>query len=87
MPVSDTDRAAERVQIDLLRAASFERRATLARSLSTTTLELARRAIEEAHPDASEDELGVRFVAACYGKALAERLRRYIEACIAGRQP
>lgn len=80
MRSSDTDPRAERVQLDLLRGASVARRAALARSLSCTTLQLTRRAIQETNPMASADELAVRFVAVCYGPALADGLRRHLEA-------
>ena len=75
----DTDPVAYRIQLDLFRRASVEQRATLARSLSSGTIQLTLRAIREANPNAAEDELAVRFVALCYGEALAERLRRRLE--------
>ncbi len=74
----DTSPAAERVQIELLRRASVAQRAALARSLSRTTLQLARRAVERANPDADAQEIAVRFVAICYGRELAESLRQYL---------
>jgi hypothetical protein len=55
------------------------RRASLALSLSTMTMQMTRRAIKEAHPEA-DDELAVRFVALCYGAKLAEGLRQYLQA-------
>ncbi|MEA2638895.1 MAG: hypothetical protein QOF51_289 [Chloroflexota bacterium] len=60
----------EQVQIQLLRAATVAHRASLARSLSCTTMELARHAIREANPTAHEDERAVRFVAVTCGWAL-----------------
>jgi hypothetical protein len=80
MRSADTDPAAERVQIELFRNASVARRAMLARSLSRTVLELARRAIWETHPAAAPDDLTVQFVASVYGPTLAEALRRDLEA-------
>lgn len=79
MRSADTDPAAERIQLDLLRNATVARRATLARSLSATTLQLARRAIEQANPESDENEIAVRFVATAYGPGLAEGLRRHFE--------
>lgn len=76
----DTDLAAERVQLQLLRNATVARRLALARSLSTTALQLSQSAIQKANPTASADELGIRFVALCYGAELAESLRRDLEA-------
>ena len=80
MRSTDTTASAERVQLALLRRATVARRATLARSLSSTTIQLSRRAIRDANPSASADELAVRFADVCYGPALADRLRRYLHA-------
>ena len=80
MRSADTSPEAERVQIELLRRASAARRAQLALSLSNTTLRLAWRAIREANPGATEDEIAVALVAQCYGSTLANRLRTYLEA-------
>jgi hypothetical protein len=71
----DTHPDAERVQIELLRKATMEQRVRLARSLSQTALGLAWRAIEEANPGASREELVVKFVAVHYGDEWANRLR------------
>ncbi|MGH2353964.1 MAG: hypothetical protein ACRDI2_04950 [Chloroflexota bacterium] len=75
MGTSDTHPDAEQVQIRLLRDATPQRRLHLAFSLSKMTRQLAWRAIQRANPDASEDELAVKFAAVCYGESLAERLR------------
>lgn len=80
MRPADTDPAAERVQLELLRQATVARRASLARSLSCTVMQLTRRALEERYPDATADEISVRFVEVCYGRKLAEGLRRDLEA-------
>ena len=80
MRSADTEPSAERVQLGLLRRASVARRVALTRSLSCTTMQLSRRAIEEANPTATAEELAVRLVAICYGRALAEELRRYLQA-------
>jgi hypothetical protein len=79
MRSADTDPEAERVQLELLRNATTGQRAALARSLSRTTMRLARRAIREVYPDADDDELAVRFVAHFYGPELAEGVRRHLE--------
>jgi hypothetical protein len=72
---TDTDDAAERVQIQLLREATIARRAALAFSLTRTVVELARRSIARRHPGASEEEIGVIFVAENYGQDLARGVR------------
>ncbi len=76
----DTDPEAEKVQIDLLRKAGGQRRVRMALSLSRQVIALARRAIQRAHPDASEEEVGLRFVELHYGRELAQGLRRDLEA-------
>ena len=71
----DTSLQAERVQIELLRNASVARRAATAFSLTQTVVELARQAIRRRHPELSEQEVLLRFVALHYGPDLAEKLR------------
>ena len=68
------------MQLELLRRASVERRATLARSLSSTTIELSRRALREQMRAASEQQLLDRWLTSNYGTDLALRVRRYVEA-------
>jgi hypothetical protein len=80
MRSADTSPEAERVQLELLRNASPAQRASLARSLSRTTMRLVRRAVREAHPKIDDEEFAVRFVAQVYGPELAEELRRHLEA-------
>ena len=75
---SDTDPQAERVQIELLRAASVSERISLVRSLSQTVMTLSRRAIQRVNLSMSERELDLAFVAYHYGEDLAERLRQYL---------
>lgn len=72
---ADTHPDAEKVQIDLLRRATVARRSGLAHSLSQTAIQLARRAIQRAHPDADEEEIALTFVALHYDQDLADRLR------------
>jgi hypothetical protein len=67
---SDTHPDAERVQIELLRRATFTQRFQLALSLSDTAIHLARQAIRQAHPDFDDEAVGPEFVALHYGEAL-----------------
>jgi hypothetical protein len=78
--LSDTDPEAERVHLRLLRAASPSRRLQLALSLSRTVMSLSRNGLARRHPDASVEELGLRFVALHYGSQLAEEVRRDLRA-------
>jgi hypothetical protein len=74
----DTHPDAERVQIELLRQATIAQRFHLVRSLTATTRRLAWRAIREANPEASDQEIDLLFVAVHYGQDLADRLRVYL---------
>ncbi len=80
MRSADSDREAEQVQLQLLREASVARRVALARALTTTTLQLAHRAIWQAHPTDTADEHAVRFVTHIYGAELGEEVRRDLQA-------
>jgi hypothetical protein len=73
---ADTDEASEEVQIGLLRRASIARRTALAFSLTRTVVELARRSLARLEPNASETEIGLRFVALNYGEELAQGVRQ-----------
>ena len=77
---ADTDRDAERVQIELLRRAGVARRAAMALSLSAQVIGLARRAIRRSLPEATEEEVALRFVELHYGRELAMDLRRFLSA-------
>jgi hypothetical protein len=73
--LSDTDPETERVHLELLRRASPARRIRLALSLSRTVMGLSRGGLARRMPDASPEEVGLRFVALHYGAALADDLR------------
>ena len=74
----DTDVEAERVQLALLRAATPSQRAGLAVSLTATAIALSRRALQRQSPGASEEEIGLRFVALNYGPELAVEVADYL---------
>ena len=71
---ADTDPDAERVQLDLLRAATPAQRASLAVALTATTIGLSRGALRRAAPSASDQDVGLRFVELNYGPELAAAL-------------
>lgn len=75
----DTHPEAEGVQIRLLREAGIKRRFELMCSLTQTVLELSRNAIRRRYPKLSEQEVGLKFVALCYGDELARQVRNYLE--------
>jgi hypothetical protein len=70
------DRSARTVQLELLREAGPSRRFALARSLSSTTIELARDAIRRRHPEWNEGEVLLEFVRVHYGSGLADLVRK-----------
>lgn len=72
---ADTSAEAERVQIDLIRAVPVARRLHMAWSLSATVIGAARQALRRARPDASSQEIDLRFVELHYGPDLAAALR------------
>ena len=72
---TDTSAEAERVQVDLLRAAPVSRRLRIAWSLSATVIAAARRALARSRPEASRRELDAWFVELHYGPDLAAAVR------------
>ena len=79
-PLSDTDPETERVHVELMRRASPARRVRLALSLSRSVMSLSRDGLSRRLPDASPEELGLRFVALHYGSDLADELRAHFAA-------
>lgn len=76
--LTDTDPEAERVQLELLRRATPERRLRLALSLTGSVLALSRHGLARNMPGASDEEVCLRFVELHYGPGLAEELRGHI---------
>ena len=76
----DTRPEAAAVQLSLLRKASVGRRAAVARSLSSTVIELSRRALRDGMKSATDAEVMDRWVALNYGADLARRVRDYVSA-------
>ena len=76
----DTAPEARRVQMELLRRASPAKRLRLTLSLSRTVMALSRAGLARRLPGASSREVGLRFVALHYGEALAEDVRRDLDA-------
>ena len=74
----DTHPQAEEVQLALLRQATAARRLAVMCSLSQTTIQLSRRAIQRANPTYTPLELNLAFVRIHYGEELAQRLQHYL---------
>ena len=77
-PMTDTDPRAAAVQLALLRQATVARRTKIALSLSAEVITMARRAIRRLHPDWTETQIGLEFVATHYGPDLARRLAAHL---------
>ncbi len=77
---SDTHPAAAAVQLRLLRQASARTRARAMRSLSTTVIELSRRALKARMPGASDTAVAIRWLELHYGEDLAQRVAQRLEA-------
>ena len=74
----DTHPEAERVQIELLRKATPERRLELGLAFCEEGLAIAHHAIAHANPLLSEQEQKLLFVEMTYGKELADLVRAYL---------
>ena len=74
----DTAPEAEKVQIELLRKAGIAKRFNLTLSLSQNVIDLSRRALKRANPHLNESELKILFLSNCYGRELAEKVKKYM---------
>ena len=79
LPVRNSSAAADDVQVRLLRSAGMVGRFARARCLSESVITLSRRAIRKRHPEWSERDVLLEFVAVHYGQELAERVRDHLE--------
>lgn len=70
--------AADRHQIELMRAAGPQRRFALARSLSAQTLAMTHRTIARQYPELGEWERRAKFVELQYGAELGARFRTWL---------
>jgi len=75
MPISDTRPEVDRLHIELLRRLTPAQRFQICQSLSRTAIELSRRAIRRRHPEMTEAEVGLMWVALNYGQEWADRIR------------
>ena len=75
---TDTHPEVARAQLDLLRRAGCGQRAGLARSLSRTVIDLARRELANRMPGATTEQIDLAWVEHSYGADLAGRLRAFL---------
>lgn len=73
--ISDTNQAAEQVQLALLRQAGTARRIDLAAEMTSFALDGAFTALRRRYPKADEWEIRLIFAEQQYGAELAQRLR------------
>jgi hypothetical protein len=71
----DTSPEVERIQIELIRKASPAKRFAIMQAWSQLLIEANKQCIHKVHPDASEEDISLIFVARHYGQALADGLR------------
>jgi hypothetical protein len=72
---ADTDAEAEEEMFRLLRDASVAEKFALTESLTLRAIALSRRALSRLHPEATEREILLRWVALHYGEELELELR------------
>ncbi len=78
--MNDTSKEAEKIQIELLRQAGFQRRLALTYSWSSAMRQLSMEGLQRANPTLSKLEVGIKFVEINYGAELAEKLKKYVDA-------
>lgn len=75
---TDTDVATESEQIHLVKQAPISRRFRLVRSLTASAIWLSRRAVARQNPEASSQEIGLKWIGLHYGEELEGEVRRYL---------
>lgn len=80
MPIpNDTSPEAAAIQLQLLREKSPAERADVMLRLTDEVVRLSKRAIRDAHPEFTDDQVSVRFVRLHYGDELADGFQRELE--------
>jgi hypothetical protein len=79
VPVREPLTRADRIQIELWRSATCDRRSEVAGRLSADVMRLARRGIAEAFPELDKWRQCVKFMEVHHGRELAARFERYLE--------
>lgn len=77
--LKDTDAAAERAQIEILRNLGPRGRAKMASRLTARNWAGMQRALQRAHPDWSEQQLRIEWVRVQYGEELARKYAPSLE--------
>ena len=77
--ISDTSAEAARVQLELIRSASPERRVAACFGFSRSMIALSRAALRDRFPELDEGELRLRWVELNYGPELATQVRAHLQ--------
>jgi hypothetical protein len=72
---TDTSPEAERIQIELIRKAPITKRFALIEAWSGFLIEANKQGIRKNHPNSSEEEIALIFIANNYGQDLADKVR------------
>lgn len=75
----DTNLAVEIKLIDMIRKLTTSQRMLKSFSLSSTVINLSKRAINRANPNKDKTELDLIFVKLHYGNELADKLKLYLQ--------
>ncbi|MEO6694390.1 MAG: hypothetical protein ABIY50_04675 [Ignavibacteria bacterium] len=76
---SDTNPKAETLLIEMIRELNTSQRISKALSLSSSIINLSKRAIERANPNKDKSELDLLFVKLHYGNELADKLKLFLQ--------
>jgi hypothetical protein len=77
--MNDTRPEIDEIQIQMFRNATTLKRFARARSLTSSVIQLSRRAIHRSHPTFSDQDVKEEFVSLHYGKKLAEKVKKFIK--------
>ncbi len=77
--MTDTSKEAERVQIELLQKAGFQRRLELTCLLSQNAKKMAMDGIARANPTWTKRQIEIKFIEVHYGKDLAQKFSDYLD--------
>jgi len=76
---TDTSPEAEIVQMELIRNMHPEQRALKSMRMTTRLVRECKAAIRRNHPEFTQRQVGLEFIAINYGKVLSEEVREYLQ--------
>lgn len=75
----DTHPEIEKIQISILKKESIAKKFSHVRSLSETTIRLAKRGIARTNKNLNEKQINLLFINYMYGKDMAFKVEKYLE--------